>query len=1044
MLSEISDLWHSTVLGSRMRMRMARTHRKSNLALIARTCQVLIAFGAVFPACAQAAGDAADRERNAGWQQDFERGAATTGAMFRWWWPGAAVDAEVLRSQLKSIADAGYKGVEIADVKVGVDYPTDPDLYQYGSEAWRKAVKAAALEARRLGLQVDVTMGARWPAAVPGLEVDGAASSKELVGVIQPVVGGVFAGPVPPPEPHYYPDRTSVDGEIIENRKRSTPRLVAVGAIRCVPGRCDEASPVFDLESYVELTEKISNGAINWRAPDDGDWMLVAHWYRGTGQRNDAPWGDSPYLITDPESRAVDHFGIEGARAFLRYFETTLDEETLATLASLGGSVFEDSIELNGAQLWTAGMPVEFATRRGYSLVPYLVCVTYDPVEGPFDVPQPSFRFPDRGADTCRRVRRDLALTLSELYIDYHLAPFKLWANERGLNFRAQPYGVAIDIARAGALLDIAEDESFASGTSDDWRLIASGVEAAGKRIVSDELIAGGFGGSYRMSTQQIVREVNAQYALGANQIVFHGYPYEEWPPPVDGVEIDSFMRWPGFHAFMPRIPDAFGARNPTWLLESTLARYYARMQLVLRTGERRRDVAIFNQSLNHIDNAFDGKVLLDRGYSYGYLTPGLLETVPPEVDGNRLYPGGPAFKVVVLDRPETLSLAAARRILDMATRGIRIVVIGQTPERIPGFDHQQGALEAELALLIGELRRQRSVTTIPGARQLVPTLLDLDIRPAATSTSGVFRFVQRIDGNVHFFYVHNGSDAAVSDEVRLCGPGVPYRLNAWNGGIASIAEFSIDDGCVATPMTLGSGEAALMALAPDHWTAQDSRGRANPVVESNAETVFTLSGRLMARVTSNSAARASLMDGTVLQGGFVELPERRRLSTWNLLVDSFLPASLDGSDTATRHELVDAGPVPLKPWSSIPTIANVSGIGTYSTSIELGEGWTGTGAHIHLGEVFGAYGIRINGRSIDPVNQLDTRIDVGTLLRVGMNRIEIVVATNLNNALRIYSPNDYGSQPVQQYGLLGPVFLEPYRDVELMESNDEANSYNR
>ena len=303
---------------------------------------------------------------------------------------------------------------------------------------------------------------------------------------------------------------------------------------------------------------------------------------------------------------------------------------------------------------------------------------------------------------------------------------------------------------------------------------------------------------------------------------------------------------------------------------------------------------------------------------------------------------------------------------------------------------------------------------------------------------------MQRIDDNVHFFYVHNGSDDAVSDEVRLCGPGVPYRLDAWNGGIASIAEFSADEGCVAMTLALGSGEAALVALAPGHWTAQSARDRANPVVESNAETVFAPGGRLMARVTSNGTARASLLDGTVLQSRFVELPERRRLSTWNLLVDSFLPARLDGSDAATRHELVDAGSVTLKPWSSIPAIANVSGIGTYSASIELGEDWMDTGAHIDLGEVFGAYGIRINGRDIDSVNQLDTRIDVGTLLHVGTNRIEIVVATNLNNALRIFSANDYGDQPVQQYGLLGPVFLEPYLDVELMESNDEANSYNR
>src|SRR4051794_6900192 len=57
---------------------------------------------------------------------------ASTGAMFRWWWPGAAVDDGELVRELDAIADAGYKGVEIADVMDSVDYAVDPDVYGYG------------------------------------------------------------------------------------------------------------------------------------------------------------------------------------------------------------------------------------------------------------------------------------------------------------------------------------------------------------------------------------------------------------------------------------------------------------------------------------------------------------------------------------------------------------------------------------------------------------------------------------------------------------------------------------------------------------------------------------------------------------------------------------------------------------------------------------------------------------------------------------------------------------------------------------------------
>jgi len=952
--------------------------------------------------------------------------------MFRWWWPGAAVDPAIIRSQLESVASAGHKGVEIADVKVSVDYPIDPDLYQYGSPAWRTAVEAATREAERLNLQVDITMGPHWPVAVPGLDVDGPASSKELIGAYVVLDDGTYSGPVPLPEPLTYSNRSSINGRITEQHSLSVPTLISVGAVRCQTAKCDRSSPELDLTSFVDLEVAITDGSIEWRAPEDSGWVVIAHWQRGTAQRNDAPWGTTPYLVTDPESRVVDHFSLQGAHAFLEFLETTISAETISAMARVGGALFEDSIELKAAQLWTTGMLTEFRTRRGYALKPYLACATHRPPNGPFDEPKPVFKFSQRDSDTCRRVRRDLSQTLADLYIDNHLLPFKRWANDRGIGFRAQPYGIPIDMAKAAAMLDIAEDESFASGTSDDWKLIASGVEVAGKVLVSDEFIVGGFGGTYRMSTQQMVREINAQYALGANQLVFHGLAYEEWPPPAEGANADSLVRWPGYRAFMPRIPDAFGPRNPTWKLEPILASYLARTQLVLQTGHRRRDIAVYNQSLNHIQNPFDGDEWLEPGYSYGYLTPGLLELVVPEARDGRLYPDGPAFKAVILDTQETLPLAVAESLLAISNDGVPMVVLGNAPRELPGIDADRNRTTVDLSRTVDEILSRSVSVRDPDAKALARVLRELNIEPVGRSSAGTARIIHRSDGDADYFFVYNRSEEEVVGDIRLCAAGVPYHLDAWSGNVRRLAQYTVDDECVILSLSQRTGDAEIFALAPPDYLGEALIDQRLPIVSSSADSVYVSGRDLIARKLDSQAARVELSDGAVVEIEPHRLPKPLNLDDWQLHVESFLPLDPDGRSTETRYEVLALGLIKLAPWSEIPGVETVSGIGTYSTDIELGDEWADLGAYFEVGEIAGAFSIRVNGEDIGALNQLDNRFDLGHRLRPGTNLIEVAVATNLNNVLRTLFPADYGSQPIQHYGLIGPTRLRPYRDTVL------------
>jgi len=110
--------------------------------------------------------------------------------------------------------------------------------------------------------------------------------------------------------------------------------------------------------------------------------------------------------------------------------------------------------------------------------------------------------------------------------------------------------------------------------------------------------------------------------------------------------------------------------------------------------------------------------------------------------------------------------------------------------------------------------------------------------------------------------------------------------------------------------------------------------------------------------------------------------------------------------------------------WLTIPGLANKSGIGTYTTTLNVGPAWTGgTGAYLDLGEVHGLARVIVNGQRLPTLNQLDpSKIDLGGFLRPGRNTITVRLSTLLGNAA--YPTSPFGEK---SYGLLGPVVLTPY-----------------
>jgi hypothetical protein len=154
-----------------------------------------------------------------------------------------------------------------------------------------------------------------------------------------------------------------------------------------------------------------------------GDWVLFGFWSRENKAHN-----------TDP-------FSADAARKATEDLDKIqIGEDNAAKLPKVGADLFEDSLELHGTSIfWTPKMEEEFEKRRGYAMAKYLPLMF---VQGMSDFPvppkepNPDFVLSNGQAG---KVRDDFYTTLTDLYVDDHLAVFQDWAKQRyGMKYKAQ------------------------------------------------------------------------------------------------------------------------------------------------------------------------------------------------------------------------------------------------------------------------------------------------------------------------------------------------------------------------------------------------------------------------------------------------------------------------------------------------------------------------------------------------------------------------------------------------------------------------------
>ncbi|KRC52998.1 MULTISPECIES: glycosyl hydrolase [unclassified Nocardioides] len=971
----------------------------------------------------------------------FRKPGAATAAGFRWWWPHGLVDPVEIAREVDQVADAGFGVLEVADVTHSLrarDIDIDVATSGWGTAPWVAGVKAALAQAAKRGVRVDLTVGPSWPAAVPTITPDDDAACTELVhGQAVLAAGATYDAALPEP--------------VVEPASAVTrAELVTVQAHR-VTGYVKDSkgvvtSTILDPASYTDLGDHVGGADgehLTWTAPAepaDATWVLLATWQRGSGQEPEA----GPH--TSPRAYVVDHFSSRGAQKVIDLWQDRiLDGELRALLRAAGGYLFEDSLEIETeATIWTRDFLDVFEARHGYDLRPFLPFVLEKKEKYQFSLAAAN----PATADNLRtnEVRDDYNIVLSDLYRDEHLRPMQEFARTLGMGIRIQPYGLETDTMQHSAVVDVPETESLGFKNLDDYRIMASGRDLAGHKVLSCEAIC--YNGAAYNTTwgantvsptaqNQALFTINSIYAAGVNHLQVHGFPYAQAPD----------VTWPGFAAFSPYynnaigFGEAWGPRTPQWEHVPGIAAYLARTQLVLQTGAPKYDVAFWRHkgwASTGIGPQWITNNGTKLGWSHSFVSASLLALDGVDFARGRLAPDGPAYKAVVVgpdslrSNAVTMDIDGARRLLALGRKGLPIVLIGDWSQVTP-VGRDDAAATTEVRALVAQIAALPTTRTVVEA-EVGNALAALGVVRDVEHADSTVMHVRRVTGDVDLYYLANARHAenrrlnAVNQDLWLTATdrdAVPWLLDAWTGEVTRIAAFERSGDRVRVRVDLVPGQSTVVALAaPGKGVA-----RAVLPVATAGQTVVARGANAALRTTTAGTFELTRTDGRTARVSVARVRQPVVPAAWSLELEDWKPANpADPKDLATAKEVVTLDLPSPQAWSKVSGLEDVSGIGRYRTTVDLGADWTGDdGAYLELGEVNDTFRVRVNGELLPPCDPMDAVVDLGHALVPGANVIEVEVASTLLNRLRTVTPSVYGVATRQSYGLVGPVRLVPY-----------------
>ena len=235
--------------------------------------------------------------------------------------------------------------------------------------------------------------------------------------------------------------------------------------------------------------------------------------------------------------------------------------------------------------------------------------------------------------------------------------------------------------------------------------------------------------------------------------------------------------------------------------------------------------------------------------------------------------------------------------------------------------------------------------------------------------------------------------------------------------------------------VTLARDASTVIALSTTPRRFGDAAA-STTVTSTTADSAAQAGSTVVVRSSKAGNYKTTLSNGVTVNSQIAAVPAPIDLTNtaWHLDVADWQPTNPYGTTgpagTDTTKAPVSVDLTALAAWPDIPALANASGTGVYATSFTLPKNWSDEeGATLSLGQVTDSFDVRVNGQAV-PIDQISATADLGPYLHAGTNYLIVQVATTLNNRLYQLDPTVAKRGLIQNYGLIGPVTVSPYRQA--------------
>ena len=863
---------------------------------------------------------------------------------YAWWhWMGSNFSKEGITRDLEAMKASGLGGATIFNIASAVQeshapIERNPWPHQtYRSPAYWEAIRHAAAEAARLGLEIGLHNTAGY-STTGGPWVTEERGMQHLVWSKDTVEGGRSLN-----LNLAKPDLPAYTGWGSSKRKPVFYRDIAVLAVPLSASHM----PVVKKDEILNLTKRMDTaGHLEWTAPA-GRWVLyrIGH----------APTLSNPHPLPDDiigKTLEVDKLDSQQTRF---HWQTVLDPLKKHVGPYLGKSfkhVLIDSYEA-GEQDWTPRLRQAFIDRKGYDPLPWLLS---------FDRVNDSTSLMVEGKDESARFRRDFRDVVDALFFEQGWEPALREIHARGLSLQFEPYWGPFDVSRGAAMADLPMGEFWTHGGG-TLQPVAAAARAAGKRVVGAEAFTGAPGNSQYTEDPAYLRpSANRAFIAGINRMILHTWVHQPFD---DRYQPGMSMGWWGTHF----------SRHQTWFEPGrAFFDWMARTQALLQFGEQVSDHLCLGRT-----DADQADAISIHDFMRGDVRVQA---------GKIVLPSGRAYPFLRLPDQEWMEPSVLERIAALMDQGLHVA--GKLPSQAPGLAGQPMADDKVAALRQRLSQHPRWHAGVPEAR--TATGYRPDVRLERADSARAIRWVHRKGENTDLYFVANLSDLERMIDVSFDITGKqPELWDAETGRMTDAPFWSVRDGRTYLQWTL-KGEASIFvvfrrpASGPAKWrSCQVSAGSGFPDVVSISGGHYLAADQAMQVTLHKNDANT----------GVLSLPASETLAMASPWQVEFKPKLSE----AFRREM----PV-LQDFSRSEDslLRFFAGTAVYSTRFEWKDDPKDAGvqALLDLGELHDIASVRLNGVDLGVLWHRPWRVDLGTALKQGDNRLEISVTNNWANRL--------------------------------------------